>query len=116
MIEMFHRRVGNPDTEPEFLMSRSPLWKVDQIRVPMLIAQGANDPRVKQTESEQIVEAMRERGIEHEYLLFPDEGHGFARPENRETFYAAAEAFLARHLGGRVEHPATSEAETAEHA
>jgi dipeptidyl aminopeptidase/acylaminoacyl peptidase len=69
----------------------------------MLIAQGANDPRVKRSESEQIVEAMKRKGIDHEYLLFPDEGHGFAKPENRMTFYAAAERFLARHLGGRCE-------------
>ncbi len=69
----------------------------------MLIAQGANDPRVKQAESEQIVAAMKEKGIDYEYLLFEDEGHGFARPENRLKFYAAAERFLARHLGGRAE-------------
>jgi dipeptidyl aminopeptidase/acylaminoacyl peptidase len=69
----------------------------------MLIAQGANDPRVKQAESEQIVDAMKEKGIDYEYLLFEDEGHGFARPENRLEFYAAAERFLAKHLGGRTE-------------
>lgn len=103
MIETLKRRVGDPDTEPEFLMSRSPLSKVDAIRIPMLIAQGANDPRVKQAESEQIVAAMREKGIDHQYLLFADEGHGFARPENRMKFYAAAETFLADHLGGRAQ-------------
>jgi dipeptidyl aminopeptidase/acylaminoacyl peptidase len=69
----------------------------------MLIAQGANDPRVKQSESEQIVAAMTAKGIDHEYMLFADEGHGFAKPENRLKFYAAAERFLAKHLGGRVE-------------
>jgi dipeptidyl aminopeptidase/acylaminoacyl peptidase len=69
----------------------------------MLIAQGANDPRVKQAESEQIVEAMKHNGIEYEYMLFPDEGHGFAKPANRIKFYAAAEKFLAKHLGGRYE-------------
>ncbi len=74
---------------------------VDEIKIPILIAQGANDPRVKQAESEQIVEAMKKKGIEYEYMLFPDEGHGFAKPENRLKFYAAAERFLARHLGGR---------------
>ncbi|HEX9547685.1 MAG TPA: prolyl oligopeptidase family serine peptidase, partial [Acidimicrobiales bacterium] len=103
LLAQFHTRVGNPETEPEFLWSRSPLSKVDQIRVPLLIAQGANDPRVKQAESEQIVAALKERGIDYEYLLFEDEGHGFAKPENRLRFYAAAEAFLARHLGGRTE-------------
>jgi len=102
-LASLHRRVGNPDTEEEFLKSRSPLFKVDQIKIPLLIAQGANDPRVKQAESEQIVEAMKSRGIEYEYMLFLDEGHGFAKPENRLRFYAVAEVFLARYLGGRVE-------------
>ena len=103
MLAMFHKRVGNPDTEEEFLKSRSPLFKVDQIEIPILIGQGANDPRVKQAESEQIVEAMKKKGLAYEYILFPDEGHGFARPENRLKFYAAAEKFLAKHLGGRYE-------------
>jgi dipeptidyl aminopeptidase/acylaminoacyl peptidase len=103
LLTMFYNRVGNPDTEEEFLKSRSPLFKVEQIKIPILIAQGANDPRVKQSESEQIVEAMKSKGIEYEYMLFPDEGHGFARPENRLKFYAAAEKFLAKHLGGRYE-------------
>jgi len=98
-----HQRVGNPETDAEFLMSRSPLSRVDRIRAPILIGQGANDPRVKQAESEQIVEAMKSKGLEYEYILFPDEGHGFARPENRLTFYAAAERFLAKHLGGRYQ-------------
>ena len=102
-LSTLYKRVGNPDTEEEFLISRSPLFRVDQIRIPMLIAQGANDPRVKQAESEQIVAAMKEKGIPHEYLLFPDEGHGFAKPENRLKFYRAAEKFLATHLGGRNE-------------
>ncbi|RMF60369.1 MAG: S9 family peptidase [Calditrichaeota bacterium] len=103
LLAMFHKRVGNPDTEADFLKSRSPLFKVDRIKIPMLIAQGANDPRVKQTEAEQIVQAMKDKGIEYEYLLFPDEGHGFAKPQNRLKFYAAAEKFLAKHLGGRYE-------------
>ncbi len=103
LLVSLYRRVGNPGTDEEFLKSRSPLFKVDQIKIPMLIAQGANDPRVKQAESEQIVEAMKKRGIDYEYMLFPDEGHGFAKPENRLKFYAAAEKFLAKHLGGRFE-------------
>jgi dipeptidyl aminopeptidase/acylaminoacyl peptidase len=101
LLAIFHERVGNPETEVEFLKSRSPLFRVEQIKIPMLIAQGANDPRVKQAESEQIVAAMKEKGIDYEYLLFPDEGHGFAKPENRLKFYAAAERFLAKYLGGR---------------
>src|ERR1035441_7461809 len=96
-------RAGNPETDQEFLWSRSPLSRARDIRIPLLIAQGANDPRVKQAESEQIVAALEQAGIEHEYMLFPDEGHGFAKPENRLKFYAAAERFLARYLGGRFE-------------
>ena len=103
MLEQFKRRVGNPATEEEFLWSRSPLSRAGDIQVPLLIAQGANDPRVKQAESEQIVAVLKEKGIDHTYMLFPDEGHGFAKPENRLKFYAAAEAFLAEHLGGRAE-------------
>lgn len=102
-LAMWHKRVGNPDTEEEFLKSRSPLFKVDQIKIPILIGQGANDPRVKQAESEQIVEAMKKKGLDYEYILFEDEGHGFAKPENRLKFFAAAEKFLAKHLGGRYE-------------
>jgi dipeptidyl aminopeptidase/acylaminoacyl peptidase len=102
LIAQFHRRVGDPDSDADFLWSRSPLSKADAIDIPLLIAQGANDPRVKQAESEQIVAALEKAGIEHEYMLFPDEGHGFAKPENRLRFYAEADRFLARHLGGRA--------------
>lgn len=107
-LATFHKRVGNPATEAEFLASRSPLFKVDAIRIPILIAQGANDPRVKQAESEQIVAAMQEKGLDYEYMLFPDEGHGFVKPENRLRFFAAAERFLAKHLGGRYEEDTNS--------
>ncbi len=103
MIAQFHTRVGNPETEEAFMWERSPLSKAGDIRIPLLIAQGANDPRVKQAEAEQIVAALVEKGIDHEYMLFPDEGHGFAKPENRLRFFAAAERFLAKHLGGRFE-------------
>ena len=103
VIAQFHRAVGDPAKDADFLWSRSPLSRADNISIPLLIAQGANDPRVKQAESEQIVAALMKAGIEHEYLLFPDEGHGFAKPENRLRFYAAAERFLAKHLGGRAE-------------
>jgi dipeptidyl aminopeptidase/acylaminoacyl peptidase len=100
---MFHRRVGHPEQEVEWLTSRSPLFSVDRIRAPLLIAQGANDPRVKREESLQIVDALKRAGKTAAYMEFPDEGHGFARPENRLRFYAAAEQFLATHLGGRSE-------------
>jgi len=103
LLATIHKRLGNPETEADFLKSRSPLFKVDQIKIPILIAQGANDVRVKQVESEQIVEAMKEKSIEYEYILFPDEGHGFRKPQNRLKFYAAAEKFLAKHLGGCFE-------------
>ncbi len=104
-IAMFTTRVGDHRTTEgqRFLESRSPLTFVDRIRRPLLIGQGANDPRVKQSEADQIVAAMQRRGIPVTYVLYPDEGHGFARPENRQSFNAVAEAFLGRHLGGRVE-------------
>ena len=105
--QILYKRIGHPETEEEFLKSRSPLYKADQIKIPMLIAQGANDPRVPQAESEQIVEALKANNIEHEYMLFEDEGHGFAIPENRLKFYAAAEKFLSKYLGGRFEEEAT---------
>ncbi|MEL6439858.1 MAG: S9 family peptidase [Cyanobacteria bacterium J06621_8] len=103
LMAMFQHRVGNLEAEADFLKSRSPLFYVDQIQKPLLVGQGANDPRVKEAESEQIVNAMREAGKPVEYVLYPDEGHGFARPENRMHFYAVAEEFLAKHLGGRFE-------------
>src|SRR5438128_4585673 len=81
----------------------SPLFNADKIVRPLLIGQGANDPRVKQAEAEQIVAAIEKNGGKVTYVLYPDEGHGFARPENRIDFNARAEAFLAEHLGGRVE-------------
>jgi dipeptidyl aminopeptidase/acylaminoacyl peptidase len=96
----FAVRVGEGE---EFLKSRSPLFKADKIKIPLLIGQGAKDPRVKKAESDQIVEAMKKAGKPVEYIVFDDEGHGFARPENRMKFYAAAEKFLAKHLGGRSE-------------
>ncbi len=107
---MFDKRLGKVETEEEFLKSRSPLFKADQIEVPLLIGQGANDPRVKQAESDQIVTALRKNSKPVEYIVFPDEGHGFARPENRLAFYAAAERFLVKYLGGRAEPPSEATA------
>jgi dipeptidyl aminopeptidase/acylaminoacyl peptidase len=103
MRAMLHQKVGHPETERDLLWDRSPLAHVDRIRIPVLVAQGANDPRVKQAEAEQIVAALAAKGLPHEYLLFPDEGHGLAKPGNREVFYSVAERFLAEHLGGRSE-------------
>jgi len=109
MLDMLYERVGHPVDDAEFLKSRSPLFFVDSIDIPMLVAQGANDPRVKQAESEQVVAAMQQKGIEVEYILFDDEGHGFAKPENRLRFYGMAEQFLADHLGGLSETAETTE-------
>ena len=103
LASQFHRRVGHPDHDADLLWERSPLSRAGDIRIPLLIAQGANDPRVKMSESDQIVEALRERGIAHTYLVYPDEGHGFKKPENAMAFQAEAERFLAEHLGGRCE-------------
>lgn len=105
MKAQFVTRMGDDGTDEgrADLWARSPLSKVEAIVRPLLIAQGANDPRVKQAESDQIVHAMKERGIPVQYALFPDEGHGFARPENRLAFLALVESFLAEHLGGRAQ-------------
>jgi dipeptidyl aminopeptidase/acylaminoacyl peptidase len=102
---VLEKRVGDPNTEEgrAILEAASPLNSVENISKPLLIGQGANDPRVKQAESDQIVTAMQEKGIPVTYALFPDEGHGFARPENRLAFYGVAEGFLATCLGGRAE-------------
>ena len=110
IIALFKTRVGDPDTEEgrKLLESRSPLTFADRIQRPLLIGQGANDPRVKQAEADQIVRTMRAKGIPVSYVLFQDEGHGFARPENRLFFDAVTETFLAEHLGGRCE-PLTNE-------
>jgi dipeptidyl aminopeptidase/acylaminoacyl peptidase len=101
-VEQFTERVGDFRTEEgrKLLEERSPLTYADRIERPLLIGQGANDPRVKQNESDQIVKAMQAKGLPVTYVLYKDEGHGFARPENRLSFYAIAEAFLAEHLGG----------------
>ena len=101
----FATRVGDETTEEgrKLLTERSPLTYADAIQRPLLIGQGANDPRVKQAESDQIVKAMQAKNIPVTYVLYPDEGHGFARPENNLSFNAAAEEFLASCLGGRVE-------------
>ncbi len=104
-IQQFHRRMGNPNTPDglALLKERSPLYKAGNIVKPLLIGQGANDPRVNQAESDQIVNAMQQKGIPVTYVLFPDEGHGFARPENNIAFNAVTENFLATCLGGRAE-------------
>ncbi len=96
-------KIGDVDSDEEFNKKISPLFHVDKIKAPLLIGQGANDPRVKQAEADQIAFSMSEKGIPVEYVLYPDEGHGFARPENRIDFNGRVENFLAKHLGGRAE-------------
>lgn len=104
-FEQFAKRVGDPRTEEgkKLLADRSPLSRVAAIKKPLLIGQGANDPRVKQDESDQIVKAMKAKNIPITYVLFPDEGHGFARPANSKAFNAVAEGFLSQCLGGRAQ-------------
>ncbi|MDB6044826.1 MAG: family peptidase [Gammaproteobacteria bacterium] len=104
-LEDMTRRIGDPRTEEgrKLLEARSPLTFVERISKPLLIAQGANDPRVKQAEADQIVAAMKKKQLPVTYVLFPDEGHGFARPQNRLAFYAIGEGFLSKCIGGRYE-------------
>jgi dipeptidyl aminopeptidase/acylaminoacyl peptidase len=109
--KMFQERMGDPST-PEGraqLERQSPLNSASKIKAPLLVIQGANDPRVKKAESEQIVIALRDRGFPVQYLLAPDEGHGFARPVNNMAAFAAAETFLAQHLEGRFQEGGTRE-------
>lgn len=103
MKGMWCEMVGDPVEDEELLREISPLFHVDRMRAPLLVAQGANDPRVKQAESDRIVEALTERGIEVAYIVKENEGHGFVNEENRFDFYRAMEEFLAKHLGGRTE-------------
>jgi dipeptidyl aminopeptidase/acylaminoacyl peptidase len=109
--KIFHTRMGDPTT-PEGkkqLERQSPLNSADKIKTPLLVVQGANDPRVKRAEADQIVIALRDRGFPVEYLVAPDEGHGFQRPVNNMAMFASAEAFLAKHLGGRYQEGGTPE-------
>lgn len=112
--KMFHMRMGDPTT-PEGkkqLERQSPLFSAAKIRTPLLVVQGANDPRVKKAESDQIVVALRDRGFPVEYIVAPDEGHGFARPVNNMAMFAAIEKFLAKHLGGRYQDSMPTEVAT----
>ncbi len=102
-LDMFHEMVGDPAKDKELLASASPALHADQIKVPLFIAQGANDPRVNKAESDQMVDALKKRGIEVEYMVKDNEGHGFHNEENRFDFYSAMEKFLAAHLGGRLQ-------------
>ena len=96
--QMMYEMVGNPETEKELLEAASPLFHIDKIKAPLLVAQGANDPRVKQAESDQIVDALKAKGIDVPYILKEDEGHGFYNEENQFDFYQEMEKFLDKHL------------------
>ena len=112
--KIFTERMGDPST-PEGraqLERQSPLSSAGKIKAPLLVVQGANDPRVNKAESDQIVVALRDRGFPVEYIVAPDEGHGFARPINNLAMFASAEKFLAKHLGGRYQESMTPEVAT----
>jgi len=103
LLDMFYEMIGHPEKDKELLQAASPVFHVDKIKVPLLIAQGANDPRVPKAESDQMVEALKKRGIDVPYMVKENEGHGFLNEENRFDFYRAMEKFLAKYLGGRAE-------------
>lgn len=103
MRQKLYEMMGDPEKDKELLKAASPVFHVDKIKAPLFIAQGANDPRVKKSESDQMVAALKKRGIEVPYMVKDDEGHGFRNEENRFDFYRAMEKFLGKHLGGRIE-------------
>lgn len=108
-LDMVYEMVGHPEKDKELLTAASPVFHTDKIKVPLLIVQGANDPRVNKSESDQMVAALKARGIEVPYIVKDNEGHGFSNEENRFEFYRAMEEFLGKHLGGRVERQKPSE-------
>jgi dipeptidyl aminopeptidase/acylaminoacyl peptidase len=107
-LEMFHEMVGDPEKDKDLLAAASPVLHADKIKTPLFVAQGAQDPRVNKNESDQMVEALKKRGVDVEYMVKDNEGHGFHNEENRFAFYEAMEKFLGQHL-----HPATAETESA---
>ena len=103
MREMMYEMMGDPEKDQDMMRAVSPVFHADKIKSPLMIAQGANDPRVKISESDQIVAALKERGIEVPYMVKDNEGHGFRNEENRFEVYRAMEQFFGEHLKGRVE-------------
>jgi dipeptidyl aminopeptidase/acylaminoacyl peptidase len=97
-LAMMHEMVGHPDSDKDLFHDASPVFHVDKIQAPLLVAQGAKDPRVNIEESNQIVEALKKRGIDVPYLVKENEGHGFRNEENRFEFYEAMETFLTKYL------------------
>jgi len=97
-LKMMYEMVGDPEKDKDLLTSSSPVFHVDKIKTPLFVAQGANDPRVNKNESDQMVEALKKRGIEVQYMVKDNEGHGFHNEENRYDFYGAMEGFFTKHL------------------
>jgi len=114
ILARWRRRVGDVENDDAFNRERSPIYHVDAIRSPLLVGQGRNDPRVKLATADAMVKALRDAGREVTYVVYPDEGHGFARPENQLDFFGRVEEFLAKHLGGRAESWAKMDGATAE--
>jgi dipeptidyl aminopeptidase/acylaminoacyl peptidase len=114
MKKQLIKRVGDVENDRELNRRISPLFHAEKIEAPLMVLQGANDPRVKIAEADQIVSAMREKELPVTYIVFPDEGHGFARPENRLDANARIEQFLAEQLGGRAEPITPIEGSSAE--
>ncbi len=114
ITDRWRRRAGDADHDEKWNRTISPLYHVDKIRAPLLIGQGANDPRVTIANTEKMVDALRAAKRDVLYVVYPDEGHGFARPENQRDFYGRTEEFLAKHLGGRAEPWQKVEGATAE--
>jgi dipeptidyl aminopeptidase/acylaminoacyl peptidase len=98
--------IGDPVKDKGLLTAISPVFHADKFKVPLLVAQGANDPRVKKAESDQIVQALKKRGIDVQYMVKNNEGHGFANEENRFEFYRTMEIFLGQHLRSKVDNRA----------
>jgi len=114
ILARWRRRVGDVEHDDAFNRERSPIYHVAAIRAPLLVGQGKNDPRVKVASADAMVKALRDGGREVTYVVYPDEGHGFARPENQLDFFGRVEEFLAKHLGGRAESWAKLDGATAE--
>ena len=100
-LAMMHEMVGDPDQDCELLRSASPVFHADRITAPLFIAQGANDPRVNKDESDQMVAALQKRGVEVQYMVKDNEGHGFRNEENQFDFYGAMEVFFNTYLNGQ---------------
>jgi dipeptidyl aminopeptidase/acylaminoacyl peptidase len=114
ILARWRRRVGDVQKDDALNRERSPIYHVELIRSPLLVGQGKNDPRVSLASADAMVKALRDAGREVTYVVYPDEGHGFARPENQLDFIGRVEEFLAQHLGGRAEPWAKLEGATAE--